>query len=92
MSTAIKTRGPLQGLEYMTPRTAQMTRTASGILIGGATVPRQRVYHTQDAVRIQAAMIDKPRSPDYYVGVVMWVCACAVAVMAFAGWLPGAGA
>ena len=90
MIAAIKPRGPLQGLEYMTPRTAQMTRTASGILIGVATVPRQRVYHTQDAVRLQAAMIDKPRSPDYYVAVVMAGCALALVVMAFAGWLPGA--
>jgi hypothetical protein len=89
IADAIKTRGPLQGLEYMTPRTAQMTRTASGILIGSATVPRQRIHHTRDAVRIQAAMIDKPRGQDYYSGVEMWVCACAVAVMAFMGWLPG---
>jgi hypothetical protein len=89
MSAAIKPRGPLQGLEYMTPRTAQMHRTASGILIGCATVPRQRITASQDATLLQAAMIDKPRGPDYYVGVVMWVCACAFAVMAFAGWLPG---
>jgi hypothetical protein len=69
-----------------------MTMTSRGIRIGIATVPRQRITATHDATRLQAAMIDKPRGPDYYVGVVMWVCACAVAVMAFAGWLPGAGA
>ena len=74
----------------MSPRTAQMTMTSRGIRIGVATVPAQRIRPTQDAVRIQAAMTDKPRNPDYYVGVVMWVCACAVALMAFAGWLPGA--
>ena len=73
----------------MSPRTAQMHLTPSGIRIGSATVPRQRVYHTQDAMRIQAAMIDKPRSPDWYAGAVMAACALALAVMAFAGWLPG---
>jgi hypothetical protein len=76
----------------MSPRTAQMHLTATGLRIGSATVPRQRITATQDATRLQAAMIDKPRGPDYYVGVVMWVCACTVALMAFAGWLPGGGA
>lgn len=75
----------------MSPRTAQMHLTTTGLRIGSATVPAQRIHHTQDATRLQAAMIDKPRGPDYYVGVVMWVCACAVAVMAFMGWLPGGG-
>ena len=76
----------------MSPRTAQMHLTPSGIRIGSATVPRQRVYHTEDAVRLQMALTVKPRSPDYYVAVVMAGCALALVVMAFAGWLPGGAA
>jgi uncharacterized membrane protein YjjP (DUF1212 family) len=67
-----------------------MHLTPSGIRIGCATVPRQRITASQDATRLQAAMIDKPRGPDWYAGVVMAACALAFAVMAFAGWLPGA--
>lgn len=74
----------------MSPRTAKMHLTTTGLCIGSATVPCQGITATQDATRLQAAMIDKLRSPDYCVGVAMWVCACGFAVMAFVGWLPGA--
>lgn len=76
----------------MSPRTAQMHLTTTGLRIGVATVPAQRAEVTQDAAQLQAAMLNKPRSPDWYVGLAMWLCACGFAVMAFAGWLPGAGA
>lgn len=74
----------------MSPRTAQMHMTTTGLRIGSATVPRQRIEAPQDAVRLQAAMLGKPRSPDWYVGVVMAVIAVAFAAMAFSGFLPGA--
>ena len=76
----------------MTPRTAQMTLTTSGIRIGIATVPRQRVEITQDADRLQAALLAKPRSKDYLPGVMLGCAAVFLAVMWVAGWLPGAGA
>lgn len=76
----------------MSPRTANMTLTRSGIRIGIATMPHQRIHATQDAIRLQAAMLRQPRSPDWYAGAVMAACALALTVMAFAGWLPGAAA
>lgn len=79
----------------MTPRTAQMTLTPTGIRIGIATVPSQHIAPTQDAVHLQRALLAKPitpRNPDVYVGWMLAACGLAVAVMDVFGWLPGGGA
>lgn len=65
----------------MSPRTAQMTLTSRGIRIGVATVPRQHIELPQDAKRLQAAMLSKPRGPDWYVGLAclaFWLAAIAI--------------
>lgn len=71
----------------MTPRTASMTLTSRNIRIGIATVPRQRVEITQDADRLQAALLSKPRSKDYWPGVVLG-CAAVFLIAGYSmGWL-----
>lgn len=76
----------------MTTRVQNMALTSRGIRIGLATVPVQRIKPSADAVRVQRALLAKPRSPDFWPLAVGAACAVGVAVMAFAGWLPGAGA
>ena len=76
----------------MNARTANMTLTSRGIRIGIATVPRQHIAPTGDEIKLQAALLAKPRNPEMYVGITLALCGLAVAVMAFAGWLPGGGA
>ena len=74
----------------MSERTAKMQTTPAGIKIGIATVPRQRIDMTADALRLQAALLAKPKTADWYVGLTLAACGLAVAVMAVFGWLPGA--
>ena len=76
----------------MSARTASMELTSRNIRIGIATVPRQRIEITADADMLQAALLHKAETADRYVGWVLAVCGLAVAVMAWAGLLPGAGA
>ena len=71
----------------MPPRTANMQLTTTGIRIGIATVPRQRVEITQDADRLQAALLAKPRSKDYLPGVMLG-CAAVFLIAGYSmGWL-----
>lgn len=73
----------------MSERCANMALTPAGIRIGIATIPQMRIDMTADAVRLQAALLSKPKSPDWYVGLTLAGCGLAVAVMAVFGWLPG---
>ena len=75
----------------MSARAANMTTTRAGIRIGIATVPQMRVDMTADAIKLQAALLAKPRSPDFWVGLTLAGCGLAVGVMAAFGWLPGGG-
>lgn len=75
----------------MSDRTARMQTTPAGIRIGIATVPQMRVDMSGDALKLQAALLAQPKSPDWYVGLTIAGCGLAVAVMAIFGWLPGAG-
>lgn len=71
----------------MTPRTANMQLTTTGIRIGIATVPRQRVEITQDAALIQSALLAKPRSKDFWPGVTL-ACAAGFLIVGYSmGWL-----
>ena len=71
----------------MSERTARMQTTPAGIRIGIATVPRQRVEITQDADRLQAALLSKPRNKDYLPGVVLG-CAAVFLIAGYSmGWL-----
>ena len=45
----------------MSPRTAQMTLTSRGIRIGIATLPRQSISMTGDAMLLQRALLAKPK-------------------------------
>lgn len=76
----------------LAPRVAQMEMTRTGLRIGIQTIPRQRIEVTQDAARVQAALLAKPRSPDFWPVAVGAACAVGLVVMHFAGWLPGGGA
>lgn len=77
----------------MSVRVACMAQTRTGIRIGIRTVPVQRIVITPDAVRVQAALLAKPRRPELMVGMVMALASLGVAAMAWADWLPpGVGA
>lgn len=54
--------------------------------------PRMHVDMTADAVRLQAALLAKPKTADALVGWTLAACGLAVAVMAVFSWLPGGGA
>ena len=73
----------------MSERCANMALTPAGIRIGIATVPRMRIDMTADAVRLQAALLAKPKTADALVGWTLAACGLAVVVMAVFGWLPG---
>jgi hypothetical protein len=75
----------------MSERTARMQTTPAGVTIGIATIPRMRIDMTADALRLQAALLAKPKTADALVGWVLAGCGLAVAVMAVFGWLPGPG-
>ena len=74
----------------MSERTARMQTTPAGIKIGIATVPHMRIDMTADALRLQAALLAKPKTADALVGWALAACGLALAVMAVFGWLPGA--
>lgn len=78
-------------LVRMSERQANMTMTGRGIRIGIATIPQMRVDMSEDAIRLQSALLAKPKSADFYVGLTLAGCGLAVAVMAVFGWLPGGG-
>lgn len=78
-------------MRRMSARSASMEITSRGIRIGIATVPVQRIAVTPDAEKLQQALLSKPRSPDWHVGVGLALAGIAVAVMARFGWLPGGG-
>lgn len=65
----------------MTPRTAQMTLTSSGIRIGIATIPRQSSEVSDDAAMVQRALLAKPgrTSREVAQSAVMWACSFAAA-------------
>lgn len=73
----------------MTPRTASMAVTRTGVRIGIATVPTQRIEITADTLRIQTALLDK-RVNDaghHYLNYVMGFCGLFVVVGMFQGWI-----
>lgn len=73
----------------MSERTARMQTTPAGIRIGIQTIPRMRIDMTADALKLQAALLAKPKTADMLVGLTLAGCGLAVAVMAVFGWLPG---
>lgn len=65
------------------------------VRIGIATVPRQNIDMTADAVLIQRALLAKqarPLSPEFYITALGMVIGLVLFVMSQAGWLPGGGA
>ena len=73
----------------MTPRVASMEMTSRGIRIGIATVPTQRIEVTDDALRLQAALLDKRvndtghRALNYVLG----FCGRFLAIGMAGGWI-----
>ena len=78
----------------MSPRTAAMHLTSTGVRIGICTVPVQRFNSSADTDRLQALLLFKARRVDAHstVALVSVLLGLAVSCMAFIGWLPGGGA
>lgn len=77
------------GMRLMTARVASMEATVTGLRIGSATIPRQRIEITDDALRIQTALLDKRindaghRALNYVLG----FCGLFVAIGMWQGWI-----
>ena len=78
----------------MSPRTAGMHLTDTGIRIGICTVPVQPYSNTVDTDWLQTLLLSKARPVDAHdaVTLVSALLGLAVFVMSRFGWLPGGGA